>query len=196
MPMTMYGSCLPTRNSMPAGRCDVEVDDRAQFLLADDADGHQDRRDQDQQDGRHAGYDRIDDSRTWGCRRSGSPPRTRPGPGSTLGLLRTCSRRKLSCTPTTYWRRLSARLVGAPSTQAVISPAIALAEVPAEVGLRPRGRPRSRAISSRSLHLLGGLARGMADEVSGALEGGEVGAALGRADRGRDRRSGCSRRRW
>ena len=84
------------------------------------------------------------------------------------------------CTPTTYWRRLSARLVGAPSTQAVISPGSPLLEVPAEVGRDLEG-DLDLVRFQPQFHLVRGLARRVADEVPRALEGREVGAALGRA---------------
>ena len=60
MPIATYGSCLPSRYSSLPGRRDVEVDHRAELLLAHDADRHQNRRDQEQQQRRDARHDRVD----------------------------------------------------------------------------------------------------------------------------------------
>ena len=62
----------------------------------------------------------------------------------------------------------------------MISPTIALMDVPAEVGRDLQG-DFDLVRFERALHLLRGLARCVWDEVSGALECGDVGAALGRA---------------
>ena len=54
------GELLADQVLEPSGRRDVEVDHRAELLLAHDADRHQDRRDEEQQQGGDAGDDRVD----------------------------------------------------------------------------------------------------------------------------------------
>ena len=54
------GQLLAEQVLEPSRRRDVEVDDRAQLLLAHDADRHEDRRDEDQEQRRDARHDRVD----------------------------------------------------------------------------------------------------------------------------------------